>query len=86
MKMTLSEALRDDLVALEVGWLCLLPTKDASGRQLIVMEPSRHKREGYTTKSMVRPIVVTTNLLRRCRILLMVLCIFETAPGCLVRH
>jgi len=53
MPMTLSEALRDDLVALEVGWLRLLPKLDASGRQLLITEPARHKREGYTTESMV---------------------------------
>jgi len=53
MPMTLSGALCDDLVALEVGWLCLLPKLDESGRQLLYMEPARHKREGYTTESMV---------------------------------
>jgi len=53
LPMTLSGALRDDLVALEVGWLRLLPKLDASGRQLLIAEPARHKREGYTTESMV---------------------------------
>ena len=53
MRMTLSEALCDDLVALEVGWLQLLPNLDASGRQLLVLEPARHKKEGYTSDSLV---------------------------------
>lgn len=53
-KMTLSEALRDDLVALEAGMCCLLPYPDLSGRQVIYVEPKRHTREGYTSESMVR--------------------------------
>ena len=53
MKMTLSEALCDDLTALQVGWLQLLPKVDASGRQMLYFEPARHKREGYTSESLV---------------------------------
>jgi len=53
MRMTLSEALRDDLVALEAGVYCLLPRLDASGRQVLYLDPSRNTREGYTSESLV---------------------------------
>jgi hypothetical protein len=51
--MMLAEALKDVLVALEVGLLHQLPNLDLSGRQLIYVEPRLHSREGYTNKSMV---------------------------------
>ena len=51
--MTLSEALRDDLVALETGVFCLLPQLDMSGRQVLYLDPSRHTREGYCSESLV---------------------------------
>jgi hypothetical protein len=61
-RMTLSEALCDDLAAVEARFLCQLPHLDASGRQLLFLEPCRHTREGYTSESMVRsavwPIIV----------------------------
>ena len=53
MKMTLSEALRDDLTALETCVYCLLPRLDVSGRQILYLHPSHHSREGYTSDSMV---------------------------------
>jgi hypothetical protein len=55
MRMTLSEALCDDLVAVEVGLCQLLPYLDTSGRQLLLWDPCRHRREGYsgTLESMV---------------------------------
>jgi hypothetical protein len=53
LRMTLSEALRDDLVALEVCVCSLLPHLDSSGRQLLFWEVTRHTREGYTSESMV---------------------------------
>jgi hypothetical protein len=53
MKMTLSEALCDDLTALQAGWVQLLPKKDTSGRQLLYFEPARHKKQGYTSESLV---------------------------------
>lgn len=52
--MTLGEALRDDIVALEAGWIRLLPNLDSSGRHLLFIEPARHTREGYITESLVR--------------------------------
>ena len=56
MRMTLSEALCDDLVALEVGWLQLLPKLDASGRQLVLLTPACHNKEGYTSESLVSAV------------------------------
>jgi len=53
MRMTLSEALRDDLVALETGIYYLLPHLDLSGRRLLYFAPWRHTREGYDTDSLV---------------------------------
>jgi hypothetical protein len=52
----LSEALCDDLAAVEACFLCPLPHLDASGRQLLLVEPFRHTREGYTSESMVRKV------------------------------
>ena len=54
LRMTLNEALCDDLAAVEACCVRPLPRLDASGRQLIFLEPSRHTREGYTSESMVR--------------------------------
>jgi len=53
MRMSLSEALRDDLVALETGVFCLLPRLDASGGQILYLDPTCHTREGYTSESLV---------------------------------
>ena len=46
LPMTLSEALCDDLVALEPCVLRLLPVLDASGRQLLFCNPCCHTRKG----------------------------------------
>ena len=54
MRMTLSEALRDDLDAIESGVLCLLPHLDSSGRQLVFFEPHRRSGELYSSESLVR--------------------------------
>lgn len=53
MRMTLGEALRDDIVALKSGVYALLPYRDASGRQILFGMPSKHTRDGYTSESMV---------------------------------
>ena len=53
MRMTLSEALKDDLDAINDGVFCVLPTKDSSGRQLLHLEPGR-KSDGIPTDSLVR--------------------------------
>ena len=54
LRMTLDEALCDDLAAVVACFFRPLPRLDASGRQLIFLEPSGHTREGYTSESMVR--------------------------------
>jgi hypothetical protein len=53
LRMTLSEALRDDLVAVDACLNRPLPHLDKAGRQLFLTEPHRHTREGYTSESMV---------------------------------
>lgn len=53
LRMALSEALRDDLVALQTGTYYLLPYPDASGRRIIIREPCRDTREGYSRESLV---------------------------------
>jgi hypothetical protein len=53
LRMSLSQALRDDLVALETGVQQILPHLDSSGRQLIFWDIRRHTREGYTSESLV---------------------------------
>lgn len=52
--MTIEEALKDDLVALETGFLRNLPKVDVSGREIVFCVPSTHTREGYTSESQVR--------------------------------
>jgi hypothetical protein len=53
LHMTLDEALCDDLVALEACVCRPLPRLDTSGRQLLLVVPGHHTREGYTSESMV---------------------------------
>lgn len=53
LSMTLAEALKDDLVALDSCVYTLLPYPDRSGRQILYMEPHRHSRKGYDSESMV---------------------------------
>ena len=53
LRMTLGEALCDDLVALRTGVFSLLPYSDASGRRIVFFHPHLHTRKGYTTESMV---------------------------------
>lgn len=53
MQMILSEALKDDIVAMEAGVYNLLPLKDLSGRQVLFVLPHNHTGEGYTSDSLV---------------------------------
>lgn len=53
MRMTLGEALKDDLEAIEDGVFCLLPFKDSSGRQLLHLEPGRKSDGQYSSGSLV---------------------------------
>jgi hypothetical protein len=54
LRMTIGEALKYDLVALETGFYRLLPKLDVSGRPVIFCVPSTHTREGYTSESQLR--------------------------------
>ena len=57
LPLTLSEALRNDVTALETGFYCLLPHKDLSGRQIFYLEPRRHTGTGYSSDSLVSECV-----------------------------
>ena len=52
-RMTLSEAVRDDLVALKAGVFNLLPKPDVSGRQMAYVALTRHTMDGYDSESLV---------------------------------
>jgi len=67
MRMTLSEALCDDLTALETGTCFLLPRLDVSGRQVLYLDPSRNTREGYTSDSLVSIEGYVSNDSLRCK-------------------
>jgi hypothetical protein len=54
LRMTLSEALRDDLDAIEDGVFCLLPRLDLSGRPLLFLDPKRRSDGRYSSESLVR--------------------------------
>jgi hypothetical protein len=56
MRMTMTEALRDDLVAIEEGVLFLLPLVDLSGRLLLFIEPHRRQADQYSSESLLRAI------------------------------
>lgn len=53
LRMTLSEAVRDDIVALEAGVSFTLPHPDLSGRLLFLYEPTRNAGNGYTAENLV---------------------------------
>jgi len=57
-RITLSEAMRDDFVALGAGVYTVLPHPDLSGRQILYMEPRCHTREGYSSESLVSVALV----------------------------
>lgn len=63
--MKLSEALRDDAVALQAGVLTLLPKRDSFGRHLLFAEPRRDTKEGYDADSMVSRLRQHVVLLKR---------------------
>jgi len=59
MRMTLSEALCDDIAAIEAAVFIQLPSLDSSGRQMLWMEPHRNTKEGYSPESLVSGSVKT---------------------------
>ena len=54
--LTLEGGLKDDFVALEIGFFRLVPNKDASGRSIITGDPTCQDFTKYTTKSMIRAV------------------------------
>jgi hypothetical protein len=54
LPMTLSEALKDDLAAIEAGVYLPLPKKDLSGRSMMYLEPHRNTGKGYSSESLLR--------------------------------
>lgn len=54
--MALCGAMRDDIAALEAGVYQILPHRDSSGRQLVLVEPRRNTGDGYSPESMVRHV------------------------------
>lgn len=53
LPMTLSQALRDDLAAIETGVYVELPHRDASGRQILRLDASRYSNDICTPESLV---------------------------------
>jgi hypothetical protein len=56
MPLTLSKALKDDNVALSTGFFSLMGTKDASGRSIIFIDPSKQDKSKYPRESMCRAV------------------------------
>jgi hypothetical protein len=56
MPLTLSKALKDDTVALSTGFYSLTGTKDASGRSIIFIDPSKQDKSKYSRESMCRAV------------------------------
>ena len=54
LTMALDGALQDDIAAIEDGVACKLPQLDASGRQILYMEPHRRNAsKSYSSQSLV---------------------------------
>jgi hypothetical protein len=51
--LTVDDTLKDDISALELGFLTLLPGRDHGGRGLVYVEPCRLGNGGYDYMSMV---------------------------------
>jgi hypothetical protein len=54
LPLTLSQALKDDAVALSYGFISLTGTKDASGRAIVYLEPAKQDKTKYPRESMCR--------------------------------
>jgi hypothetical protein len=54
MPLALSKALKDDTVALSKGFISLTGTKDATGRSIIFIDPSKQDKSKYPRESMCR--------------------------------
>lgn len=58
MRMTLSDALADDLAAIEDGVVTILNQRDVSGRQILYTQPNRRREGLYSSESLVRTLVL----------------------------
>ena len=56
LPLTQDGALKDDQVALGIGFLKLLPAKDVSGRSIMFADPSKLDKSKYERKSLVRSV------------------------------
>jgi hypothetical protein len=56
LPLTLSQALKDDAVALSYGFISLTGTKDASGRAIVFLEPAKQDKTKYPRESMCRAL------------------------------
>lgn len=56
MPLTLSKALKDDIVALSTGFYSLTGTKDVNGRSIIFIDPSKQEKSRYPRESMCRAV------------------------------
>lgn len=56
LPLTQDRALKDDSLALKIGFFRLVPNKDASGRSIITGDPTRQDFTKYTTESMIRAV------------------------------
>ncbi|CAB9512436.1 tocopherol transfer protein [Seminavis robusta] len=56
LPLTPEGALKDDAVALSVGLLTLTGTKDSSGRNIMVADPTKQQFDKYSTQSMIRTV------------------------------
>jgi hypothetical protein len=56
LPMTLDGALKDDEVALSIGFARLVPAKDPVGRSIVFVDPSKLDSSKYERESMVRAL------------------------------
>lgn len=56
LPLTLSEAFKDDAVALSYGVISLTGTKDVSGRAILFLEPAKLDKSKYPRESMCRAL------------------------------
>jgi hypothetical protein len=54
--LTQKKALKEDAIALEMGFIKLVGTKDPSGRSIILLDPSCQDKSKYTRESMTRSL------------------------------
>lgn len=83
LRMSLSEAVKDDLNALRAGVYRLLPS-DSSGRPLLYMDPSLNTGVDYTAESLVSRSEMLYLLYDSCEMLFSILILHFVASRYLV--